>query len=238
LSTYLVCLLILTLASFAQTVSGFGFALAAVPLLSLVLDPVTAVVTATLGSTVLCALTAFAERRHIDWRSSLMLSSSALLGMPFGLLCLKFLPSSTLRMVIAVVIIGCLVFVWRGWRMANSPWRIGTAGVASGVLQTATGTNGPPLVAALQALGMQPRQFRATLAATFTLSGTVGMAGFLASGVVTSQALLLGGIGLVAAGAGGWAGHRLFMSIDAARFRRVVLIALASCAAAAILNAL
>lgn len=237
MSTYLVCLLILTLASFAQTVSGFGFALAAVPLLSLVVDPVTAVVTATLGSTVLCVLTAFAERRHIDWRSSLMLSSSALLGMPFGLLCLKFLPSSALRAVIAVVIVGCLAFVWLGWRMASSPWRVGAAGVISGVLQTATGTNGPPLVAALQALGMQPRQFRATLAATFTLCGTVGMAGFFATGVVTGQAMRLSALGLVAAAAGGWAGHRLFMSIDAARFRRVVLIALAGCAAAAILNA-
>ncbi|WP_020520749.1 sulfite exporter TauE/SafE family protein [Catelliglobosispora koreensis] len=237
MSTYLICFLILTLAAFAQTVSGFGFALAAVPLLSLVIDPVTAVVTATLGSVLLCLITAVADRAHIDWRSSWTLTLTSVLGMPFGLLCLTLLPASVLRAVIAVVVVACLFLVWRRWQLRPGIWRVGVAGAVSGVLQTATGTNGPPLVAALQALGLDPRQFRATLAATFCVGGAFAITGFAVSGVVTREAVLLSALSLVATGIGGLAGHRVFLRIDPARFRHVVLVALAGCAAAAILNA-
>jgi uncharacterized membrane protein YfcA len=238
LSTYLICLLILILAAFAQTVSGFGFALAAVPLLSLIIEPTTAIVTATLGSTLLCATTAWTDRAHINRPALRTLTLSALAGMPGGLLLLHFLPSFWLRLLIAVVTLTSTILVWRGVKMSYTPAKVSLAGALSGVLLTSTGTNGPPLVASLQALGLTPRAFRATMAALFVTCGVVGLAGFTATGAITGQAVLLAGLGLVSAGLGGWAGHHVFMRINPARFRHVVLIALTTASLASLTNAL
>ncbi|MFC1415066.1 sulfite exporter TauE/SafE family protein [Streptacidiphilus cavernicola] len=234
---YLLAFAVLGLAAFAQTVAGFGFALIAVPLLSAVGPARTAVVAVTLVSLALTAVTTAAERRQVSWPVTLRLCVPAVLGMPLGLVALARLPDALLGAVIAVVVCGSSLAVWRGWRLRPTAGRIGAIGFLSGVLLTSTGTNGPPLVACLQALRLDPRGFRATSAAALTLSGAVGVAGFLAAGQISAGAWALSGTGLAACAVGGLLGNLVFRRIDAAGFRRIVLSALLVSALVAVAGA-
>jgi uncharacterized membrane protein YfcA len=238
LSTYLIAFGIVCVAAFGQSVSGFGFALVAVPPLAVTLDAQTAVVTASMISLAMTSVTAVGERRHIQWEVTRALTVSAICGMPFGLLALNLLPSAVLTGVIAVVTLACTVLVWKNWRMPPTPVRVSLAGAASGLLLTATATNGPPLVAVLQAMGLDPRQFRATISAVFALGGIVGALGFAITGELDSHTATYLAVGLVAAALGGWAGNHTFGRIDTSQFRRIVLCALVLSSSVALVRAL
>ncbi len=237
MNLYLFAFAVITLAAFAQSVSGFGFSLVAVPLLAMGVGPQPAVVAATVVSMCMNGVTAYAHRRHVDVPAARRLLLSVLLGLPLGLLALRLLPDYALVAVIAVVTLGCTVIVWRGWRISPTGWALRGAGLLSGLLTTATATNGPPLVAALQAMRLEPRSFRATLALLFVTVSPIAVAGFALTGLLTPLAAAMAGIGLPAAALGGWLGNRLFSSFDAGSFRKVVLSALVISSLAALANA-
>ncbi|MEU5062348.1 MULTISPECIES: sulfite exporter TauE/SafE family protein [unclassified Streptomyces] len=229
--------LIFAVAAFAQSVTGFGFALVAVPLLGSVIDPKAAVVTVGLVSLFLTTGTAMADHRHVRWTVALAFSGTALLGMPLGLLVLSEVSASTLTALIAVVVTGCAAIVWRGWQLEPTPLRVGAVGVLSGLLLTATGTYGPPLATAVRAFALEPRAFRATLAAVFTFSGALGVAGFFWSGEATRSTWQLCLVGGFASAIGGWTGSQVLSSLNGAHFRKIVLGALLLSAAVALARA-
>jgi hypothetical protein len=231
-STLLAAFAILLLAALAQAVTGFGFALVAVPLLALAADPRSAVVAAGLASLAMNLVVAAREHRHVRWVETGQLLAAGALGMPLGIWLLRAAPERVLGALIAVCVLGCVALVWRDVRLrAPTPLATGGIGVLAGALSTATGTNGPPLVAAFHAMGYDPRTFRATLAAVFAGSGAVGGGGFLLSGLVTPLVAWIALVGLPAIGFGWLIGDRLFRRLSTTRFRTIVLAALVvSCA--------
>jgi len=217
---------ILLTASVTQAVTGFGFALVAVPLLAAATDARTAVVGAALVSQLITVTMAARERSHVRWRTAVAIVGAALLGMPFGLLVLRGAPERALTALIAVVAFACTLIVWRGARIGTGIATVGMVGVLTGALGAATGTSGPPLVAAFQAMGYDPRTFRATIAVVFTGSGMFSIAGYALAGQMHRSALWVALAGVPAVALGWWAGNRLFARIDPARFRQVVLVGL------------
>src|SRR5690606_21218277 len=153
-------------AAFAQAVTGFGFALVAVPLLALAADARTAVVAAGLTGLAMNLVVLGRQHRHVRWPDTGLLLAAGMVGMPLGIWLLRTAPDRVLSALIALCVLGCTALVWRDVRLrAPKLGAIGGIGVLAGALSTATGTNGPPLVAAFHALGYDPRTFRATLAA-------------------------------------------------------------------------
>jgi uncharacterized membrane protein YfcA len=214
---------IIAVAAAAQAVTGFGFALVAVPLLTLASDAHTAVVAVCLAGLVPSLVSAALDRGHVHWRPAWILSGLSMIGMPVGLLVRRVLPDRGLTVVVAVSVLVCVLIVWRGIKLPETAGTVGAVGAIAGVLGTATGTNGPPLVAAFQAMGMGPRAFRGTLAAIFAVTGVAGALAYLLAGEVTSQATMMAAAGTPAAVLGWLAGDRLFGRIDPAGFRRIVL---------------
>lgn len=229
---------IFTIASAAQAVTGFGSALIAVPLLALVVDPVAAVVAMTVLSLGLTSTGAVRERAHIDRRAVVFFGATGLLGMPLGLLALRVLSARQLTLLMAVVV-GVLV-VLLAVRVTIPSGRTArwVTGVSSGALLTSTGMNGPPLVVTLQAMGMPPRPFRATLQGVFIVQDIFGVAGFLLVGSVDATALFLAATGVVGIPIGWWLGDHVFRRMSAETFRRVVLVGLAMTAVVAAVRAL
>jgi uncharacterized membrane protein YfcA len=215
-------------AAMIQGVTGFGFALAAMPLLQLVVEPHLAVVGLGIsGGLILSVGVAVREHRHIRWSAAVPLVVATAIGMPLGLVVLDRISAKGLILLTLVAVVGCTALVWRGWRLPPGRVAVATAGVLAGLLTTTTGTNGPPLVAALQATGYPPREFRATLAAVFSFTGVFGVAGFVVAGQVTRTAIVIGLIATPSVLLGWWVGNRLFTHIDKDHFRRVVLGVLA-----------
>lgn len=229
---------IVLLSAVAQAVSGFGFALLAVPLLAATTDARTAVIVASLASLGLNLTAVARERAHVRWRTANLVTAAAVVGMPAGLLILVFAPGRLLTGLIAAVVLGCTLLVWREARFRTGTGAVGAVGVLVGVLTTSTGTNGPPLVAALHALGYDPRTFRATLATTFASTGVIGLAGFLVSGQVSALALRIAAIALPAVLLGWWLGNQIFARVDPLAFRRIVLVGLVVSSGAALARAL
>jgi uncharacterized membrane protein YfcA len=229
--------LIIALAAASQAVTGFGYALIAVPLLTLASDAHTAVVAVCLAGLVPSLISAVRDREHVRWRPTWILSGAALLGMPVGLLVRQVLADRGLTIVVAVSVLACVVIVWRDVRLPEGLGTAGAVGAVAGVLGMATGTNGPPLVAAFQAMGMGPRTFRGTLAAIFTVTGVVGALMYLAAGEVTGQAAAMAAAGVPASVLGWLIGDRVFGRLDPGRFRRIVLGFLVVTAAVVLLRA-
>lgn len=147
--------------SFIQTITGFGFSLLAVPIMSMAVPTEMAVVIAGTLSTFTSGGQAWSERHHGDRPTIKRLLLGAVVGAPFGLLILMFASSRQLKLGLAVVIIAFLIVNLRGFKLekASTPVDIG-AGFASGLLSTSLSTNGPPLVMALHARHFTPHVFR------------------------------------------------------------------------------
>jgi len=218
---------ILLVAAFAQTATGFGFALLAVPLMTLVTDPRTAVVVMALAALLQTGVTTAREHGAVRWSDTRWLLAACLVGLPIGVVVLRAAPARVLTALIAVCALGGVVVVWRDLRLAR-PGRLAMAlaGLVTGVLTTSTGTNGPPLVAAFHAMGYPPRTLRATVAAVFLVTGVVSVAAFAVAGLVTAQVGRYALAGLPAVLLGWRLGETIFVRIDAARFRTVLLAAL------------
>jgi uncharacterized membrane protein YfcA len=214
---------IFAVAAGAQAASGFGFALLAVPLLSVLVGPTTAVVAMAVAGFVLQAFMAVRDHSDVRRTTVSVVVVAALAGMPLGLLVITNADPQTLRILIAVVVLTFTLLLWRGLTLPDRPATDASAGFVSGVLSTSTGTNGPPLVIAFQGKGLTPPAFRATLAATFLIQGGLALAGFAVTGLVTREALLVAAVGLPGIAVGWWGGQRVFQRMDHERFRRVVL---------------
>jgi uncharacterized protein len=241
-------MLVVAVASAAQAVAGFGSALLAVPLLSALSDAPTAVVGTALASLVPTAVNTLRDRRYVRWPLVGLLLATAVTGMPFGLLVLRRTPERGLSLLVAGVVAVATLLVWRPSRLAalvvakrassrGSLLAVSVIGVVTGVLTTATGTNGPPLVTTLRAMDLPPRALRATLAAVFVGTGLVGAAGFVLAGAVTHRIGVLA-LAAVPASVLGWlGGDRIFVRLDRAAFQRVLLGALATACCVAIVHA-
>ncbi|TDE59725.1 sulfite exporter TauE/SafE family protein [Nonomuraea mesophila] len=229
--------LIATLAAFAQALSGFGFALVAVPLVTLLTGPQTAVTVVTALGCLLALAMGVQERRHVVGRTVALVTGAGLAGMPVGLLAVTAMSARSLSVFIACVVLAFAFVLARGATVRRGAGPAAAAGFVSGALLTSTGMNGPPLVAGFQAMGLEPREFRATLQVAFCACDALALLGFLAVGRLTADSLLLTAAGLPGMVVGWWLGDRLFARTDPRRFKKIVLAVLVASACMALAQA-
>lgn len=230
------------LAAFAgaatQSVSGFGYALLVVPVLTVVAGPRTAVVVMTAIGVPLVIANAWRWRAHLRGRIAALLVGTAVIGMPVGALFLSNADESLLTATVGVVVLVMTVAIWRGLRVPPGRTTLTAAGALSGALAASTGTNGPPLVIALDAEGLEPAAFRATLQTVFAFQGLLAFASFTVNGLVTASIGPAVAAGLLGAAAGALTGDRIATRVDVTRFRAIVLITLAASGVLALVTAL
>lgn len=230
LSLVLAAVVVAVLASFTQAVTGFGFALVAVPLLALVIGVHTAVVGVTLLSGVLTVGASVRYRRDVEWATTRTLTVSALIGMPLGLLALAMLDQRWLAIGVAVLVVFFAVGSLRKLPLNGSKSSLFAAGLTGGIFLTSAGMNGPPLVAALQSMDFAPHRMRATLQASFAAQDVLAIAGFAIVGQLGANSLLIGAAGLLGIPIGWVVGDLVFARLAKRGFRIVVFLTLVACA--------
>ncbi|HBK05603.1 MAG TPA: sulfite exporter TauE/SafE family protein [Acetobacteraceae bacterium] len=179
-------------ASILRGFTGFGFGLAAVPLLSLALPPaevVPLVVTLQVVIGVGGLRTAWPD---CDWRSVRALVPGLVCGVPIGLLILTVLSPNPVRFAIGAVIIFSVWLIQRGIRLPPNPsWIVSASvGLASGVISGLASMGGPPVVVYLLAVGHSAARMRATAIVYFMLSGVVSFVPMAATGLITRDVLI------------------------------------------------
>ena len=216
-------------AALCQSLTGFGFALVMVPLLSLAWDVKSAVVTSTVLGTVALLPLLFEARRHVRLAMVAALLAGSLAGVPAGILLLDWIDPEALKILVGVAVIGASVLVYRV-REARAT-RAGVApavaaGAVSGVLRASTSMGGPPAVLYLLSAEQDVEAFRGTLLAFFLPMSLVTIAGLAAVGRVTPDVVRTSVIALPAMAlglaAGGWLRYRVREEL----FRLIVLLVL------------
>ncbi|MEO8292151.1 MAG: sulfite exporter TauE/SafE family protein [Actinomycetota bacterium] len=238
-STWAAVAAIVGAAGLAQGLSGFGFSLISIPLLALVVPVKAAIVGGAALGIVQSGLIVAREHRHVEWRSAVVLATAALAGMPIGLLVITRVREEPLQVVIAVTVLVFTGLLWRrvGLPTDSLPAEVGV-GFTSGMLSTSTGMSGPPLVIALQARGVPPSAFRATLATVFVCGSTISFLLFWSRGLVTDDSVRVAAAGLPGLLIGILAGELAFRRVDHERFRSIVLVLLVVSAVLALIGAL
>jgi uncharacterized protein len=183
----LVVVAVIFLATLIRSTFGFGEALIAVPLLAFVLPVEVAAPVAVLVSITVAAIVVAQDWRHVQVRSAGWLVFSTIFGLPLGLVLLRTVPESIVKL-----LLGMLVTGFSMWSLARVhahelkddrlAWLFGWF---AGVLGGAYGMNGPPL-AVYGALRRWPAaQFRATLQSYFLPASVLGLIGYWAAGLWT-----------------------------------------------------
>lgn len=230
--------IVVALAAAVQSVSGFGSALLAVPLLSFVVGSRSAVVLSASIFPLLTLSLVVGHRRHVLRRMLVAMTIPSLAGMPIGLWILDRAGSRLLEIVIGVAVIALAVFLASGFRFPDRASTDVIAGFMSGVLATSTSTNGPPLVLAMQSADASPDQVRGTLSAAFLVQAVLALVGFAITGHLDSHIGRLWLVALPGLAVGGLVGSTLRPSIDAQHFRLLVFGLLFGTAASLLVRAI
>jgi len=226
-------------ASFMQVISGFGFALLSVPLMTLAVPAKEAVVVSMIVGLAATTRQSWELREYADRGLVRPMVIGAYLGMPIGLWVFVTVADDVLRLMLGVaVLVAVVLLAFRiNLHHVGRSLDVG-AGFISGILNTSLSTNGPPLVFALQARQLPPDRFRATLAWVFTLSAVVGLVMFIAAGKVTHAGLVGAAVAFPSMLLGQMVGFPMRKHVDGERFRYLVLLLLTVAAVTAIVTAL
>jgi uncharacterized protein len=209
-----------------QSATGFGFALVLSPALFAVMEPTEAVTALLLLGAVLNVLVLL-EGHDARWPLLPRLILPAVPGLAIGAALLAALSREPLQVGVGLAVIAAALWQLRHRGVVRGV-PAAVAGLTSGVLTTSISISGPPLVLWLEAQGLRPAEFRATLAALFLALNVVGGAVLVA--IEGSGAVDLGELApLLALVLIGYAlGALAFRRLDQDRFATVV-IALVIC---------
>ena len=204
---------------FMKGAFGGGFSIIGIPLLSLVMDPVTA---GGLLAPLFIAMDLFALRY---WKPSTwskpdlaLLLPGLVTGIGLGYLLFRFLDHRAIAIVMAVITLIFVALWFAGGskvtaRPRSAP-RALAAGFTSGVTTMVAHSGGPPLAMYLLPLGLAKEIYAGTTSLFFTIGNATKAVPWLLLVRPTGPVLTLMAICLVAIPAGVWLGWRLHGRLD------------------------
>jgi uncharacterized membrane protein YfcA len=228
------------LAGFLRGFTGFGFALAAVPVLTLFVEPA-----AVVPAIPIVAMVAGAEQlprawKSANWHAIYRLLIGAVLGAPFGVFALTYFSANVMRIMIGLVLLLAVLALWRGYKFKQRPptgAQVGI-GVASGLLNGATAMGGPPVILFFLASPEGVAVGRASLLVYFFFISAWSIITQAVAGLLDLKVLVLALLMIPVMAVGNVLGDRLFNRAKAATYQRVALAFLLVIAILAIARAI
>jgi len=226
LATILVAFAGVFLICFMKGAFGGGFSIVGIPLLSLVMDPVTA---GGLLAPLFIAMDLFALRywKPSTWsKPDLMLLLPGLVsGIGFGYLLFRFLDHRAIAILMALTTL-MFVGLWLAagakatTRPRSTPKAI-TAGLASGITTMVAHSGGPPLAMYLLPLGLSKEIYAGTTSLFFTVGNATKAVPWLLLVRPTAGVWTLMALCLFAIPGGVWLGWRLHGTLDQRQIYRL-----------------
>ena len=184
-----IAVMIVAAGSALQAATGMGMALFAAPLLALI-DPAFVPGPALCAVMTLSAAVAWRERAAIDRRILFVALLGFSAGCAIGAILLAVLIGRDLGRIFAALILAAVFLSVAGLRIRISRLALLIGGVASGILGTMAGIQGPPIALVLQ--HEPPDRLRATLCAFFASGSLVSLMALATAGVFGISKLGLG----------------------------------------------
>ncbi len=221
--------LVIFLAAFTQSLSGFGSALVAMAFLPALIgiqaaSPLVAVAVLTLEA-ILLVIYRQALNFQVIWR----VIAGSLIGVPLGLLLLERVPERIVLTLLGIIILGYALYALLEIALPalRAPIWAYLFGLLAGMLGGAYNTSGPPVVIYANCRRWQPVEFKSNMQGFFIFSSLLVAGAHFVNNNLTAAVWRYYALSLPALLLGILAGTRLDGVIDARTFQRIVLILLA-----------
>lgn len=213
-------------AALIQSLSGFGFALIIMPLVTFGVGLQTAAPMVALTALTVYVVNVFRYRESIDVGEVLRLGAASAFGIPLGIWVLANANETLVKQIMGLILcayaISALIRPVTSW-VPSRGW-VYPVGFLSGCLSGAYNAPGPPVIV-YGSLRQWPRnEFRAVLQAIFLINGVLVVASHFVAHHVTTEVLVLYLYALPALGLGILFGSRLDRKVDRNRFRTLVMV--------------
>lgn len=212
-------------AAVLQSLTGFGFALVVMPLVTLVLGLQTAAPLIALAGLTAYTVNLIRFHRAVDVGEVARLGVASALGIPLGIWALVRVDESVINHAVGLILVAYSAYSLlrpAAPRLAAGGW-VYLAGFLAGCLGGAYNTPGPPVVV-YGSLRQWPKdEYRAILQTLFFINGVLIVTTHLLAGHVTAGVWTLYAWAAPALLLGLWAGARLDARVDQGRFRLLVM---------------
>ncbi|MBC35112.1 MAG: hypothetical protein CL663_03585 [Bacteroidetes bacterium] len=228
LQVYLLVLsgLITFASSVVKGITGFGFALLAVPLLSLIYPLDMLVPAMVLFNLITSLYILFKLQEKIKWYYIVPMFIASLGGIPLGVYALEYLDQETLKLIIGAIILIFSLKMLKGVKLAKKRLKLPIvfAGFVSGILTSSVSLSGPPLVIAMLRKGYNKEVFRGLFSWFNVFACLFSSVAFYVKGYLNpdSMKLALFSLPLLIIGSG-W-GSKIQKNFNQQQFKRVVII--------------
>ena len=217
-------------AACVQSISGFGFALIVMPLLSMAVGLQTAAPLVALAALTLYTVNLIRYRQAVDVRRVLRLGVACAFGVPVGIWVLANVDESAVKRLMGLVLVAYAVYKLSNpaaLYLRSDRWAHGSAyiiGFIAGCMGGAYNAPGPPLVV-YGSLRQWPRdEFRATLQAFFFINGVLTVSSHYVAHHLTATVWTLYAYAVPAFLLGVLTGSRIDERLNRDRFRTIVTV--------------
>ncbi len=213
-------------AAFLQSLSGFGFAIVVMPVLTLILGLQTSAPLVSLTALTVYTINVTRFRRAIHAGEVLRLGLASALGVPMGIWVLSNIEGTLVKQALGLVLLLFALYslVRPATSWVPSPKWVYPAGFLAGCLGGAYNTPGPPAIV-YGTLRQWPRdEFRAVLQSLFLVNGVLVVASHVAAGHLTTPVLTYYLYTVPALAVGILLASRVDTRVDRERFRILVMV--------------
>lgn len=219
--------IIIFAAMLVRTLTGFGSALLAVPLLSILLGAKYAVPFIMIYECLINLMILGIERRRLgsDLAGAWPLMLAGLAGVPIGAEVLMAASDQLLKggMGVALIVFSILLLRDLGPKLPRGGIASAASGLLAGFLGGSTGLPGPPIALLLRGQGFEKGEFRRVIVLFLTAVDFAAFGYFLWAGLIDREMLDTSLFFLPAMVLGFLAGGRAFGRVDEGSFRRLTL---------------
>lgn len=217
---------ILFFSSFCRSALGFGDALIAMPLLTLLAGPRMAAPVVGLSAVIIAATILAANWHQADKKPVHRLIIGSLIGIPPGLWLLSAAPAIVVKALLGILLI--LFALFRLFQpslpgLKHRHWAL-FFGFIAGVLGGAYNTNGPPVVVYATMRQWPPEKFRASLQYYFLPTGFMIASGHGLAGLWNADVFLWTLVGLPAVLSGIFIGGKVNRRLEVGFFQKIVYL--------------
>ncbi len=215
-------------AGFVQGLTGFGSALVAIPLLSLIMDVKQAVPLCILNGLAITGYLAIQLRRDLDPARIAPLLLGSLPGILVGATLLKALDSALIRSGIGLLLVSYSLYNLFFRPRPLYPGRAWAwlAGFLTGAIGAAFSAGGPPAIIYTTLSGWNKNEIKATLTGLFAINSSLIAVAHALAGVTTRTTIVAFGVTVPFVLAGTALGSMMTDRIDRATYIRIIHVLL------------
>ncbi|WP_243156208.1 sulfite exporter TauE/SafE family protein [Clostridium sp. C2-6-12] len=206
--------------------TGFGFALIAVPLLSLFIPELRNITPIIVIYSFLTNIIIFYKtKQYIDFKKILPLIIFGIIATPLGTYILLYINVNTLKVIVGTIIVITALAMLKNYKIKINKQNIsyGVVGLLSGFLNGSTGLSGPPVVLFLTNQNTDKDVFRANLTLYGIATNVFAIILFISEGIINTSVLNFTALYLPALIIGTFLGINASSKINEALFKTLTI---------------